>query len=214
MIGILWANMELGRKMLYFISQWNFCNFISQPSKPVIKMMVKVAFGNVGIILAGICPLNLFSLRRHGVSYPVKASVFCQLLLSQSQFLCASPRHLFLAPSASLLISSSCGSSQILVQRLGMSDLKVFCSLCMNTVILSQKYFISQDEIWKELCCALKSTVIYQFINFQWWYFEVMVWLEKHRFWLDHLLEDEEYSEESDEYSFKTIFDNLIIAET
>lgn len=41
-----------------------------------------------------------------------------------------------------------------------------------------------------------------------------MVWLEKHRFWLDHLLEDEEYWEESDEYGFKTIFNNLIIPET
>lgn len=41
-----------------------------------------------------------------------------------------------------------------------------------------------------------------------------MMWLEKYRFWLDHLLEGEKYWEESDKYSFKAIFDNLIIPET
>lgn len=71
-VGMLWANMELAHKVFSFICQWNFCNFISQPSKLVIKLMVEVAFGNVGIILVGICALNLFSLRRHGVSYPIK----------------------------------------------------------------------------------------------------------------------------------------------
>lgn len=125
MIGMLWANMELGHKVVLFISHWNFCNFISQPSKLMIKLMVKMAFGNVGITLAGVCALNLFSLGRHGVSYPVKTPAFGQLQVCQSQFLCASPRHLFLAPSASLLFFPRCGSSGILVQRLGMSDLSI-----------------------------------------------------------------------------------------
>lgn len=54
MIGMLWANMELGHKVVLFISHWNFCNFISQLSKLVIKLMVKMAFGNVGITLASV----------------------------------------------------------------------------------------------------------------------------------------------------------------
>lgn len=39
----------------------------------------------------------------------------------------------------------------------------------------------------------------------------MMVCLEKHRFWLYRLLKDEKYWEESEEYYFKTILDNLII---
>lgn len=104
---ITWA-----AKVFSLISQWNFCNFISQPLKLVIKLTVKMAFSDGSIMLASVCPLNLFSLRRCRVSYTIKTIAFGHLW-----FLCVWDCHLFLAPSASLLLFPGCGSSQILAQR-------------------------------------------------------------------------------------------------
>lgn len=170
-ICMLWANMELGHKVLSFISQWNVCNFISQPSKLVIKLMVKMAFGNVGIILAGVCALNLLSLRRHGVSYPVKTTFRPVAVVPVSVSLCQSQAPLF------SIIGLCCFSPAMvpvgfLYKVWECLTCWVFCSLCVNTVILSQKYFISQYEIWKGLCCVLQSAVILQFpvvIFWRWW---------------------------------------------
>lgn len=179
--------------MCAFISQWKFYNFISQPLELVIKLMIKMAFSNDGIILAGLCALDLLSLRRCRVSY-TKTTAFGYLLLSQ--FLCVWDWHHFWAPSASIappqlwLKSDSCTEvGNVCLQGV----LYEHCNAWPEILHLP-RWDLKVVLLCSAKCCNLSVS-------------------SGDILWLDCLLKDEKYWEESAEYCSESVLDNLIIRE-
>lgn len=156
---ITWA-----AKVGFFISQWNFYNFISQPVELGIKLTVKMALSHGGIILADVCALNLFSLRWCGIIYKIKTGGFSHLLLSQ--FLCLGQAPL-LASSASLLLFQAV-ALVIFLYRVGNICHAECFEVFVQTLWCMARNASFPKVRFEEFCSVLQSAVVYQFPLVAW----------------------------------------------